>query len=126
MSSTASSRIADLRTHVYQDGEGWVLRRVYVWCPGCEEIHPFTVEVNKESPTYSLQSKEIWDWNGDLENPTFSPSLLVDFGLGKKCHSFLENAHWRFLEDSTHPLAGKTVPVPPLPDWWTEEPEDEE
>lgn len=38
-----------------------------VWCPGCKSAHRFTTQ-NPDGPT--------WDFDGNMERPTFSPSLL--------------------------------------------------
>lgn len=66
-----------------------------------------------------------WEFNGDLDHPTFSPSLLVrweehqDEGQPTKkhiCHSFVRGGHIQFLGDSTHPLAGQTVELPEVDD----------
>jgi hypothetical protein len=81
-----------------------------------------------------------WSFNGDLNKPTFSPSLLIkgtrfsDVGQadydawavagypdrqGKPfdsvphvCHSVVSDGMIHFLGDCTHELAGKTVPLP--------------
>lgn len=60
------------------DGDGEPLyRNVIVWCPGCDSRHHFTVEVLDPSYTRSDGSPEpVWDWDGNLVTPTFSPSLL--------------------------------------------------
>lgn len=77
-----------------------------VWCPGCDELHGLAVD-SKERPS--------WTWNGDPDKPTYSPSLLVRGQT--QCHSFIRDGQWIFLNDCDHPLAGKTVPIPDLPDW---------
>lgn len=79
------------------------------WCPGCEDVHPYRVALSVgEGPEFP-----VWDFNGDLESPTFSPSLLVNGqGRGKRCHLFLTKGELQFLADCQHPLAGKTVPCP--------------
>lgn len=46
-------------------------RQVWTWCPGCDSLHPFTIESNGK-----LNRGTTWSWDGDLERPTFSPSLL--------------------------------------------------
>lgn len=71
-------------------------------CPGCEQRHAIT---------------DSWEFNGDVQNPTFSPSILVwwDEGeerLKKRCHSFIKGGKIQFLDDCTHSLAGKTVDLP--------------
>lgn len=95
--------------------------RLFLWCPGCEDVH--AVEVT--DPAYK------WDWDGNLEAPTISPSIKVDYpervsspsievtfpanrGI---CHSYVKAGRWQFLGDCTHDLAGQTVPLPDLPDW---------
>ena len=93
------------------------------WCPGCKEHHGvWTKKRNILGAT--------WSFNGDMEKPTFDPSLLI---RGKRpligdeyrrimagerldipdlvCHSFIRDGQIQFLSDCTHELAGKTVPM---------------
>lgn len=76
-------------------------------CPGCKGSHVIPV-VNAEY----CQGRE-WGWNGDINNPTFTPSILVNVGGSNKsrpiCHSFIRDGKWQFLGDCTHSLAGQTV-----------------
>lgn len=96
------------------------------WCPGCKDYHQVIG----------------WQFNGDFDKPTFSPSVLVrsghylpehkgpecwctsnaakhaDWEPGfecEHCHSFVENGMIRFLDDCSHALKGQTVPLPDLP-----------
>lgn len=62
--------------------------------------------------------KPSWHWDGNLEAPTLSPSILSQ-GYSR-CHSFLREGKFQFLKDCDHPLAGKTVELPDLPDWAVE------
>lgn len=94
-------------------------------CPGCvsaasegyQGVHMLAVN----SPQY----KPSWDWNGDLVKPTLTPSIKTTGGYvedGKYddkaiCHSFLTDGIFKFLNDSTHPMAGQEVPIPDLPEW---------
>jgi hypothetical protein len=93
------------------------------WCPGCGEMH---VVPNR------------WAFDGNIEHPTFNPSVkitgvqtVVDehgewTGEWKRdadgkllpycCHYVLHAGQLQFCNDSTHALAGKTVPLPPLPE----------
>ncbi len=76
-------------------------------CPGCDELH-------------TIDSR--WQFNGDCESPTFSPSLLVRFPWGEDkemrvCHSFIEGGMIRFLSDCTHALAGQTVELQDVTEW---------
>lgn len=97
-------------------------RVVHFWCPACEDAHGVTVD----TPTG-------WAWNGDLEHPTFDPSVKVsgvqwppDMGFHKPnhavapgqpivCHSFVHDGRIQFLGDCTHNLADQTVDLPPWP-----------
>lgn len=91
-------------------------RRCWIWCPGCDMAHaPAIVGEDGTAPT-----GPCWDWNGhDDEHFGIEPSLLVQEwnGPGSVCHSFIRDGRWEFLGDSTHALAGKTVPMVPLPAW---------
>lgn len=55
-----------------------------------------------------------WDWNGSMEKPTFTPSILVTWGgTSRRCHSFVTDGQIKFEADCSHNLAGKTVPLEP-------------
>ncbi|WP_417615282.1 DUF6527 family protein [Parasphingorhabdus sp.] len=92
-----------------------------IWCPGCGEPHIVAVEK-------PLGNGASWSFDGNLEKPTFSPSLLVMTGSAVDpnfkdepddpptiCHSFIRNGNWEYCSDSKHALSGQTVPVPPWP-----------
>ena len=80
--------------------------KIYVFhCPGCHYAHPFEVEV---------PSGGGWSWNGSMDAPTFSPSLLCNQGSDFVCHSFVREGTIEFLSDCFHELAGHTVEIP---DW---------
>ncbi|MDQ9986139.1 DUF6527 family protein, partial [Acinetobacter baumannii] len=52
-------------------------------CPGCKYLHPFHV---KEGTHHNGST---WDFNGDIDKPTFTPSLLVnDHHPASRCHLF--------------------------------------
>lgn len=77
------------------------------WCPGCGHCHG--AWVNKPNPVTGAR----WTWNGNVEKPTFSPSMVIaDEGL--RCHLFVRDGFLQFLGDSTHALAGNTVPMEPF------------
>jgi len=98
-------------------------RGCWLWCPGCREAHrPQIVGEAGEipmtpGPNGTWIASPCWTWDGNLEKPTFNPSLLVTLREGVTCHSFIVAGNWQFLPDCWHPLAGQTVPLPPLPDW---------
>lgn len=91
--------------------------RLAFHCPGCDSQH--VCSVTGPSP---------WQWNGSLDRPTLSPSVLItyngadagrDRGDGRLappavCHSFVADGRIQFLGDCTHALAGQTVDIP---DW---------
>lgn len=52
-------------------------KQVWTWCPGCDMLHPFTIEATPGPTGELLNSGTTWEWDGNLEAPTFSPSLLV-------------------------------------------------
>lgn len=60
------SPVARLMTTKYVDGD---VRSVWTWCPGCDRLHPFRLAPGDERGVF-------WEWDGNLESPTFSPSLL--------------------------------------------------
>lgn len=95
------------------NGQSW--RSLQFWCPGCDEAHA----VNIPGADMGYRPTVCWDWDGDLEAPTLTPSLLVhEAGENfPRCHSWVRFGRWQFLEDCGHELAGQTVDMVPLPDW---------
>ncbi len=71
----------------------------YFHCPGCDMVHG----VGKS-----------WEFNGDLEKPTFSPSVLVIGPPGLRCHSYIKNGMIQFLSDCHHGLKNQTIELPNL------------
>ena len=95
-------------------------------CPGCETtdadgtmhggLHMLPVNTTKKSPS--------WTWDGNLDAPTLSPSILTRRGPGADnlpppfvCHSFLKAGIFEFLGDCTHQYANQHVPIGELYDW---------
>lgn len=77
-------------------------------CPGCKDTHRI--------PTVG---DHPWGFNGSLERPTFTPSILVRSRFKEDgamrdfcCHSFVRDGRIEFLGDCTHALAGQTVDLP--------------
>lgn len=94
-------------------------RTVWMWCPGCD--HAKGIPVPAEDGTLPPEGPH-WTWNGDLERPTLSPSILQEQGVTlSRCHSYLHEGRWQFLGDCSHELAGRTVDMVPLPDWLVRE-----
>jgi hypothetical protein len=84
-------------------------------CPACGYGHRIPVKPHEKG----------WDWNGDVDRPTFSPSILLR-GHGSRnpkteeyvdlptCHSFVTDGMIAFCGDCGHEMAGKTVPLPDI------------
>jgi len=71
-------------------------------CPGCRKRHALNT---------------TWQFNGDYDKPTVSPSVLVTWTYGEdnkqeRCHSFIKNGMIQFLNDCTHELKGQIVELP--------------
>lgn len=51
-----------------------------------------------------------WTFNGNFDNPTFSPSMLVNEDVqGQRSHFFVTQGKIQYLQDCDHALAGQTV-----------------
>lgn len=82
-------------------------------CPGCGDPHVI--------PTTGAHA---WGFNGDVDRPAFTPSLLVrwrpadpgDAPYTLVCHSFVRDGRIEFLSDCTHAKAGQTVDLPDVPE----------
>lgn len=80
--------------------------RLMFYCEGCERVHA----VN-----------ESWSFNGDYDNPTFSPSVLVTMPYAEivnSCHSFVRDGNIEYLSDCYHGLAGTTVALKDIQEWF--------
>jgi hypothetical protein len=80
------------------------------WCPGCEGPHDIAT-VLEHARANRDGSRPVWKFNGNMEAPTFSPSV----NYPNWCHFFVEAGKIRFLDDCHHALAGKTVEIPDWP-----------
>lgn len=97
------------------------------FCPGCQEHHGVWTEKSNEL------TGAKWHWNGSLDKPTFSPSILVRGTVpitdeqrtrimagerieptARVCHSFVREGQIQFLGDCTHALAGQTLDLPEI------------
>lgn len=101
----------------------------WVWCPGCaagligSERASSGLHRIRVAHEHGSNQGSLWDWNGSVDAPTYAPSVLVLYRHGEppaddRCHSFIRDGHWEFLGDSTHPLAGQTVPMVDVPAGW--------
>jgi hypothetical protein len=67
-------------------------------------------------------SNPQWAFNGNMEAPTFTPSVrhFIPAREGKPeytfCHYFITDGNICYCGDCDHELSGKTVPLPDLPE----------
>lgn len=76
------------------------------YCPGCKAPHFFHL-------TKPNASGAKWHWNGDIEQPTFEPSMNINRGY---CHYYIKWGKIEFLSDCHHELKGQHVVLPDIPD----------
>ena len=83
--------------------------KIQTWafiCPGCGYSHAFTV-----GPKF-CDADHRWTFNGNVESPTFTPSLRVNGSTpDAQCHLEVADGQIKYHGDCFHALAGKTVPM---------------
>lgn len=96
--------------------------RVVYKCPGCGRSHYIPIAGDK-----------AWGWNGNLDRPTLTPSILEwterwedpedpSFVIEKEvCHHFVTDGKIIFCSDSTHDKKGQTLDLPDIPENWMDE-----
>lgn len=76
------------------------------FCPGCKLMHGFACDA-------PFSNGCRWTFNGDLDKPTFSPSMNIGDNW---CHYLLTNGMLIYTPGNKgHSLSGRTVPLPELP-----------
>ena len=81
---------------------------VIFYCEGCKCDHGiWTTQPNHRNAT--------WQFNGDMDKPTVTPSLHMDTP-GRVCHSFITNGNIQYLDDCCHALKGQTIELPEYED----------
>ncbi|MES2463346.1 MAG: ammonia monooxygenase [Armatimonadota bacterium] len=91
--------------------------RFYLYCPGCYEAAKTKFPDNEGywmNSALHCFSDQVHQFDGNMEAPTLSPSLLLTRpgaeGVDRFCcHSFVKGGKIQFLGDCTHPLANQTV-----------------
>jgi len=76
--------------------------------------YPLTKRIIPIQLTGSRADTNNWSWNGDTERPTLRPSILTEVNYGGvlyRCHSFVNDGVVQFLEDCSHELRGKSIPL---------------
>jgi len=82
-----------------RDDEGQIVGYAF-YCPGCKHLH-----------VYYVVGRIVWNFNGNMDLPTFSPSLL-NHREGYRCHLNLTDGKIFFHADSTHELKETAVDLP--------------
>ena len=115
------------RAKIVVDGDGRFYG-VRFNCPGCaadkgQSWAGTVLSVDWTPPGYErsplVKNREVWEFNGDLDRPTFAPSILSHTTWGPErrpicCHSYVRDGRIQFLHDCTHPLAGQTLDLPEI------------
>lgn len=109
------------RARVTTDAEGrfYGVRTACKGCGGHLLPTDWTPEGYERSP--HIATLPQWTFNGDLERPTFTPSIEAGWTVDgvrtpEVCHSYVTNGRIQYLGDCTHELAGQTVDLPELLD----------
>ena len=93
------------------------------WCPACKQPHRFTIV----SP---ITGRPKWTFDGNLESPSFSPSLLYYTPQGKvgddgkwketgrktNCHLHVKRGQIQYCGDFPHEYKGNTVALQEWPE----------
>lgn len=78
------------------------------FCPGCKFGH--AVWTTKKNSVGAQ-----WSFNGNMEKPSFQPSLLSFKTVNHpRCHLFVTDGMLHFCADCEHEFAGKVVPMEPF------------
>lgn len=76
------------------------------YCPGCKHEHTYSI----------FEDGSQWKFNGNMQNPSFTPSLLnreidKDGKVKSICHLFVTDGKIIYCGDCTHELSGQTIPM---------------
>lgn len=75
-------------------------------------------DVGLQQPNaFYIRGDRGWNWNGDFEKPTVSPSVLLTIGSDRS-HLFIRDGKIQYLSDCSHELAGKTIDMVDFPEDW--------
>lgn len=81
-----------------------------IWCLGCKMEHLFHTEPWE---MHDGKFDSGWNFDGDMEYPTFSPSLHINKDIKEeRCHFILKNGIIDFFGDCFHKLKNTKVELP--------------
>ena len=76
-------------------------------CPGCKCSHGVWIDKPHRNGAQ-------WQFNGNFNSPTITPSVLIRYGKDQRCHLFVTDGKIRYLGDCTHELKGQTIEMKDL------------
>jgi hypothetical protein len=96
--------------------------RVTIICPACRVIEMAEGYSEPRAGEHEVPfgPPTGWTFDGNLESPTLSPSLLRTYTITGEstpklvCHSFVRAGRIEYLGDCTHAMAGQTVELPEI------------
>jgi hypothetical protein len=79
-----------------------------IYCPGCNTKHKVFTKL-------SAGCTQVHKFDGNLEKPTFSPSVLIDYGLDavnnrRVCHFFVSEGSLNY-QNCFHIFKNREVPL---------------
>lgn len=106
------------KTKVFEMPDGG--QSAHIFCPACNCTHALKLKVPQTNGA-------MWNFDGNVQNPTFVPSLNVKTGsyavpsfidpeglLPTICHSIIKNGQIEYCGDCTHKFAGQTLTLPEI------------
>jgi hypothetical protein len=118
-------------TDLFQRPDGAPIQYLF-FCPGCQSCHSFIVHPWRRQKFNSLTRKYddvgagfVWAFNGNMENPTFTPSLRYpidhnNFNGPNRCHLILTDGWINYCHDCIHNMGGLKVRLPDSASWHRE------
>ena len=91
-----------------------IINGYMIECPACRFGHAFYV---RAIPNGMGGTTPVWQFNGNMERPTFRASMKVTYGprsAPQICHSFVTDGRIEFCGDCTHPYRGQTLDLPDM------------
>lgn len=76
------------------------------WCEGCMKNHEIDI---------FNENHHCWSFNGNIDYPTFRPSIKIHVKEQMVCHYNLVEGVVHYFGDCTHKLAGRSVKLPLIP-----------
>lgn len=102
-----------MKTKEWEDQVGKGLYKIF--CAGCNTVHSIWAKPS-EYP------HPVWGFNGNLDKPTFTPSVRITWPEQKEdgttfnhcCHFNIVDGRIEFCGDCTHALSGQVLELPDI------------